>query len=80
MMKVLLASLSNKLKSNFLIVSFINVAGVLDEKTLEWMNKPRCGVPDREFKTSATNSFETRRKRFSVEGISSITSSQHSFV
>jgi hypothetical protein len=45
-------------------------AGILDEKTLEWMNKPRCGVPDREYHApSASTHPPTRRKRFSVEGI-----------
>ncbi len=53
---------------NFLIVE-LNDAGVLDEKTLEVMNKPRCGVPDREYHTPSATTPPTRRKRFSVEGI-----------
>jgi hypothetical protein len=40
-------------------------AGNLDKETLEVMNKPRCGVPDR----IRPSSSRTRPKRFALEGM-----------
>jgi hypothetical protein len=39
-------------------------AGELDKETLEVMNKPRCGIPDR----IRTAHSSTRRKRFAIQG------------
>uniref|UniRef100_A0A8C6PAQ5 Matrix metallopeptidase 16 n=1 Tax=Nothobranchius furzeri TaxID=105023 RepID=A0A8C6PAQ5_NOTFU len=41
----------------------LNVTGTLDEKTKEWMQKPRCGVPDK-FKGAA----RSRRRRYALTG------------
>uniref|UniRef100_A0A8C5HX85 Matrix metalloproteinase-16-like n=1 Tax=Gouania willdenowi TaxID=441366 RepID=A0A8C5HX85_GOUWI len=41
----------------------LNVTGTLDDPTKDWMQKPRCGVPDR-FKHSA----RSRRRRYALTG------------
>ncbi|XP_046452877.1 uncharacterized protein LOC124200653 [Daphnia pulex] len=54
--------------AEFQSLAGLEPTGILDEKTLEWMNKPRCGVPDREYHAPFTATPPlTRRKRFSVE-------------
>uniref|UniRef100_A0A3B3DB38 Matrix metallopeptidase 16b (membrane-inserted) n=1 Tax=Oryzias melastigma TaxID=30732 RepID=A0A3B3DB38_ORYME len=41
----------------------LNVTGTLDEKTMEWMQKPRCGVPDK-IKSAA----RSRKRRYALTG------------
>uniref|UniRef100_A0A8C2ZFP6 Matrix metallopeptidase 16 n=1 Tax=Cyclopterus lumpus TaxID=8103 RepID=A0A8C2ZFP6_CYCLU len=41
----------------------LNVTGTLDERTKDWMQKPRCGVPD-QFKNAA----RSRKRRFALTG------------
>ncbi|EFX66406.1 matrix metalloproteinase 1 [Daphnia pulex] len=54
--------------AEFQSLAGLEPTGILNEKTLEWMNKPRCGVPDRDYHApSAATPPLTRRKRFSVE-------------
>ncbi|XP_043544065.1 matrix metalloproteinase-16-like isoform X2 [Chiloscyllium plagiosum] len=43
----------------------IKVTGTLDENTIDWMKKPRCGVPD-QFGTNVR--FSVRRKRYALTG------------
>ncbi|KAG7229248.1 hypothetical protein INR49_012905, partial [Caranx melampygus] len=41
----------------------LNVTGTLDEKTKDWMQKPRCGVPDK-FKSAS----RSRTRRYALTG------------
>ncbi|KAG8441858.1 hypothetical protein GDO86_010876 [Hymenochirus boettgeri] len=43
----------------------INATGKVDRKTIDWMKKPRCGVPDR---MGAISRFNVRRKRYALTG------------
>uniref|UniRef100_A0A673BU59 Matrix metallopeptidase 16b (membrane-inserted) n=1 Tax=Sphaeramia orbicularis TaxID=375764 RepID=A0A673BU59_9TELE len=41
----------------------LNVTGTLDEKTKDWMQKPRCGVPDK-----IKNTSRSRKRRYALTG------------
>uniref|UniRef100_A0AAV2LAH2 Peptidase metallopeptidase domain-containing protein n=1 Tax=Knipowitschia caucasica TaxID=637954 RepID=A0AAV2LAH2_KNICA len=43
----------------------INITGSLDTSTLEWMRKPRCGVPDQ---IGGLSRFNVRKKRYALTG------------
>ncbi|MGH0141795.1 UNVERIFIED_CONTAM: hypothetical protein FKN15_074620 [Acipenser sinensis] len=43
----------------------INITGTLDRNTIDWMKKPRCGVPDQ---FGGISRFNVRRKRYALTG------------
>uniref|UniRef100_A0A2R8ZII6 Matrix metallopeptidase 16 n=1 Tax=Pan paniscus TaxID=9597 RepID=A0A2R8ZII6_PANPA len=43
----------------------INMTGKVDRNTIDWMKKPRCGVPDQ---TRGSSKFHIRRKRYALTG------------
>ncbi|XP_010160505.1 matrix metalloproteinase-16-like [Antrostomus carolinensis] len=43
----------------------INMTGKVDRNTIDWMKKPRCGVPDQ---TRGSSKFNVRRKRYALTG------------
>ncbi|RMC15191.1 hypothetical protein DUI87_07373 [Hirundo rustica rustica] len=43
----------------------INMTGKVDRNTIDWMKKPRCGVPDQ---TRGSSKFNIRRKRYALTG------------
>ncbi|GLD55077.1 matrix metalloproteinase-16-like protein [Lates japonicus] len=43
----------------------LNVTGTLDTNTIEWMKKPRCGVPDQ---IGGTSKFSVRKRRYALTG------------
>ncbi|XP_027752473.1 matrix metalloproteinase-16 isoform X1 [Myiozetetes cayanensis] len=43
----------------------INMTGKVDRNTIDWMKKPRCGVPDQ---TRGNSKFNIRRKRYALTG------------
>ncbi|KAK7877592.1 hypothetical protein WMY93_031695, partial [Mugilogobius chulae] len=43
----------------------LNITGSLDSNTVEWMRKPRCGVPDQ---IGGSSRFNVRKKRYALTG------------
>uniref|UniRef100_H2ZRX6 Matrix metallopeptidase 16 n=1 Tax=Latimeria chalumnae TaxID=7897 RepID=H2ZRX6_LATCH len=43
----------------------INITRKVDKNTIEWMKKPRCGVPDQ---FGGSSKFNVRRKRYALTG------------
>uniref|UniRef100_A0A3P8XAF1 Peptidase metallopeptidase domain-containing protein n=1 Tax=Esox lucius TaxID=8010 RepID=A0A3P8XAF1_ESOLU len=43
----------------------LNVTGSLDRNTIDWMKKPRCGVPDQ---LGGASKFSVRKKRYALTG------------
>ncbi|KAF6100188.1 matrix metallopeptidase 16 [Phyllostomus discolor] len=43
----------------------INMTGKVDRNTIDWMKRPRCGVPDQ---TRGSSRFNIRRKRYALTG------------
>ncbi|MBN3317053.1 MMP16 protein, partial [Atractosteus spatula] len=43
----------------------LNVTGTLDQNTIDWMKKPRCGVPDQ---PGGASKFNVRRRRYALTG------------
>uniref|UniRef100_A0A3P8SKW1 Matrix metallopeptidase 16 n=1 Tax=Amphiprion percula TaxID=161767 RepID=A0A3P8SKW1_AMPPE len=43
----------------------LNVTGGLDSNTIEWMKKPRCGVPDQ---IGGASKFSVRKRRYALTG------------
>ncbi|XP_059529155.1 matrix metalloproteinase-16 isoform X2 [Myotis daubentonii] len=43
----------------------INMTGKVDRNTIDWMKRPRCGVPDQ---TRGGSRFSVRRKRYALTG------------
>uniref|UniRef100_A0A8C4RJ80 Matrix metallopeptidase 16 n=1 Tax=Erpetoichthys calabaricus TaxID=27687 RepID=A0A8C4RJ80_ERPCA len=43
----------------------IKITGTLDRNTLDWMKKPRCGVPDQ---VGGVSKFNIRRRRYALTG------------
>ncbi|XP_016054440.1 PREDICTED: matrix metalloproteinase-16 [Miniopterus natalensis] len=43
----------------------INMTGKVDRNTIDWMKRPRCGVPDQ---TRGSSKFSVRRKRYALTG------------
>ncbi|KAJ3595117.1 hypothetical protein NHX12_004422 [Muraenolepis orangiensis] len=41
----------------------LNVTGTLDERTRDWMQRPRCGVPDQ-----MKNAWRSRQRRYALTG------------
>lgn len=45
----------------------LNVTGTLNRNTVNWMKKPRCGVPD-QLKDASVSSSRTRKRRYALTG------------
>ncbi|XP_046873365.1 matrix metalloproteinase-16-like isoform X1 [Hypomesus transpacificus] len=43
----------------------LNVTGSLDRNTVDWMKKPRCGVPDQ---LGEVSKFNVRKRRYALTG------------
>ncbi|XP_048868143.1 matrix metalloproteinase-16-like [Brienomyrus brachyistius] len=43
----------------------LNITGMLDRSTIDWMKKPRCGVPDQ---LGGASRFNVRRRRYALTG------------
>ncbi|XP_016301454.1 matrix metalloproteinase-16-like [Sinocyclocheilus anshuiensis] len=43
----------------------LNVTGELDKNTIDWMKKPRCGVPDQ---FGGASKFSVRKRRYALTG------------
>ncbi|KAL1248440.1 hypothetical protein QQF64_021758, partial [Cirrhinus molitorella] len=43
----------------------LNVTGELDKNTIDWMKKPRCGVPDQ---FGSASKFSVRKRRYALTG------------
>ncbi|KAK3551665.1 hypothetical protein QTP70_020876 [Hemibagrus guttatus] len=43
----------------------LNVTGALDKNTIDWMKKPRCGVPDQ---LGGASRFSVRKRRYALTG------------
>ncbi|KAJ3611442.1 hypothetical protein NHX12_021457 [Muraenolepis orangiensis] len=43
----------------------LNVTGSLDRSTIDWMKKPRCGVPDQ---LGGVSKFNVRKRRYALTG------------
>ncbi|CAL8321006.1 unnamed protein product [Boreogadus saida] len=43
----------------------LNVTGTLGRSTVDWMKKPRCGVPDQ---LGGASKFNVRKRRYALTG------------